>query len=352
MRPFASLPSPRASSRPAFALPLVALLAACSSSGIDATSSSSGGGGSPATTGSVAACSDPAAVGIPPSPCTPSDPSCGADLSACLATDHAQGATSFLLRMVHLTLSAPAWLAAGAGAWTMRDAVSPRMGACGLGGSGALTWLLRFDLAAGTLETGVADVSGDAQEGYRFLDRAIADEVHDVTVAPLKVATTLDPTCGLTSEAGDLNLPLYADPSGIMLAVLPLRALRFVDTKVSLDHDCIGRFDPSGLLPDLACSYDPQDIPFVDGGHLEAFITLEDADATVTTGTSLCVRLSEQPSMYGDGGDPRRCKRDGGGAIVFKGDWCAATNQPATATCADAVRFAGSFAASGTHFLP
>jgi hypothetical protein len=39
------------------------------------------------------------------------------------------------------------------------------------------------------------------------------------------------------------------------------------------------------------------------------------------------------------------CARSGG-VVAFKGDWCAATNAPATATCFDAVHFVADFAAS------
>jgi hypothetical protein len=39
------------------------------------------------------------------------------------------------------------------------------------------------------------------------------------------------------------------------------------------------------------------------------------------------------------------CKRDASGKILFQGDWCAATNQAATAGCADAVQVSATFAA-------
>ena len=43
------------------------------------------------------------------------------------------------------------------------------------------------------------------------------------------------------------------------------------------------------------------------------------------------------------------CKRGSDGTIAFQGDWSSKTNAPTVAGCADAVRFAGSFAASGTR---
>jgi hypothetical protein len=41
------------------------------------------------------------------------------------------------------------------------------------------------------------------------------------------------------------------------------------------------------------------------------------------------------------------CKKGPNGEILFPGDWCAAQNQPATASCHDAVQLSASFTASG-----
>jgi hypothetical protein len=61
---------------------------------------------------------------------------------------------------------------------------------------------------------------------------------------------------------------------------------------------------------------------------------------------SLCVLLSGNAAMYGDMGSPNKCKRDADMKIVFKGDWCEATNMAADATCTDSAKLGAQFAAS------
>ena len=48
------------------------------------------------------------------------------------------------------------------------------------------------------------------------------------------------------------------------------------------------------------------------------------------------------------GTNVQACARGAGNAIVAQGNWCSKTDAPAFAGCADAMRFAGTFAASGT----
>jgi hypothetical protein len=79
---------------------------------------------------------------------------------------------------------------------------------------------------------------------------------------------------------------------------------------------------------------------------------LEEADKVIVSAygvyRSLCVVLSNNSSLWGDGGYPERCQRYNG-AIEFPGDWCAGANTPATAGCFDAVRFDQSFAAAAVQ---
>jgi hypothetical protein len=141
-------------------------------------------------------------------------------------------------------------------------------------------------------------------------------------------------------------LPFFQDVNATTFTLFPLRALRFLDTHVTPDHDCIGAFNAAGLDPANACLPDDQHPAFVDGGHFEAFISLESADTVSVPplAESLCVLLTNNSALYGSNG---KCTRDSNNHIVFQGDWCSATDAPATAGCADALRFAGSFAASG-----
>lgn len=58
-------------------------------------------------------------------------------------------------------------------------------------------------------------------------------------------------------------------------------------------------------------------------------------------------------SQYGDGGSPiERCVRDSMGQILLHGDWCSATDAPATSDCYDAFRISALFAASAVKINP
>lgn len=315
-----------------------------SSSGAPTTSSSSSGSLS-SSSGFVGPCADPAPVGLPPSACTPSAPSCGAQQSRCLATTHAYGAPTFGLRIAHIALTAPKALTQGVVKSVFDSSTAPNQTACNLEGSATFNWLLRFDTAAGTLTTGAARpvIPGAS---YAFIDETLQLGGSAFPVAPVVLSAPLGASCGVDSTAGDVLLPFFQDAAATTFTLFPLRALRFFDTQVTPDHDCIGAYDAAHLSPANACLPDDQHPAFVDGGSFAAFISLEAADAVFVPplAQSLCVLLSGAASAFGENG---KCKRDANGAIVLQGDWCSATDQPATAGCADAMRFAGSFAASG-----
>lgn len=317
------------------------------------TSSGGGGGGTttPTTTssGGGTGCSDPTDVGLPAGACTPTAAACGASTSACIATADADGAASFGLRMAQITLSKPAALTHGVVKSVFQSAAGQSLVQCNLEGSATFNWLLDFDTVAGTLTTGGAKPASDPFAGYSFVDETVTLEGSSFAIAPLTVAAPVDAACGLTSAAGDVLLPFYGNVAGSMLTIFPLRALRFFATQISPDHNCIGAFNAPGLQPGNGCAPGDSTPAFVDGGQFESFITLEDADAVPVPalGHSMCVLLSDDAAAWGTGGSGAKCKRDANGAITFQGDWCSATNQPAAGGCADAVRFAGSFAASG-----
>jgi hypothetical protein len=152
----------------------------------------------------------------------------------------------------------------------------------------------------------------------------------------------------LDTAATRVNLPFFADASGTSLfTIFPLRGLRFSGA-LSPDHDCIGAFDGPGLDPLNSCQPDQQHRPFTDGGKIDAHIDLEEADAVFVPviNQSLCVLLAG--SQWSNGSSKAKCRRDASGAISFAGDWCGASDGPATPGCHDAVRFAGTFTASGT----
>lgn len=122
-----------------------------------------------------------------------------------------------------------------------------------------------------------------------------------------------------------------------------------VPTPARSDTRGIGKFNAAGLDPANGCLSDAQHPAFFPDAQVVGLINLEKADtiAVDALGQSLCVVISGDAGTYGNGGQPiNRCKRTSG-KINLQGNWCTATNQPASALCNDAVYFAGAFAASG-----
>lgn len=335
------------------ALTLSSLIAACSE-----TTETSGSGGStstdpgcPMTTSSGGSASpiDLCEAGpLPESPCTPTDAECKASASRCLALIDQSQSPVFGLRMSQLTIAKPDALASGHLWGTIIGGfVQPDRAACRLSGSGSLSWLLEFDLGAGTLKTGGAFPPADPQAGYAFQDTMIPTFGVPQHVAPVTLSLTSSPPCAFSTSAADLVIPMYTAVNGSKVVLVPLHQVRF-HGQISTDHACIGAFDPKGL-EETCCWPDSIHPPFREGGSIEGFFILEEAD-TFDAGIdeSLCVMLSPDADMFADGPQaPRHCKRDAQGHIVLKGDWCSATNQPATPDCADAMRFSATFAASG-----
>jgi len=209
------------------------------------------------------------------------------------------------------------------------------LAACNLSGEGTFSWLLRFDTDAGTLTTGSAKPAADPTQGYSFEGQ------------PATLQAPLDPSCGFQSSEGSINLTFYLNQAATQSMVLPLRKT-VLSGKVSPDHTCIGAYNAAALTPANNCQGDAQTPTFLPGGQVSAFISLEEADNVVidVLNQSLCVLLSGDAATWGDGGSPNRCARDGSNKILFKGDWCAASNGAATTSCADAMRVTGTFAAS------
>lgn len=141
---------------------------------------------------------------------------------------------------------------------------------------------------------------------------------------------------------------MYVDATTAIL--LPIAGARFPSGYLSASHDCIGRFNAAGLDPAYGCLEENGKPSFVTsgpnlGGDVEGMIVLEDADAMVISSAklSLCFILTGPDIAYGQKnstGDTL-CKRGANGKILFQGNACS------TGTgCADAVRFAATFAAA------
>jgi hypothetical protein len=316
--------------------------ASASASTASASSSASTGSGGPV-------CSDPNA-GLPNVPCTPADPSCLSQTSECLAVLDNAGAAAFGLRIAQVSFTKPTAFTVGLVKGAIASAILPSRPVCNLNGGGTFSWLLSYDSVAGTLKTGGALPGVNPPMGYTFADQIVQQGNVQLHVQPVTLTAPIDMACGVAdTNSADVILPVYLDAMGANVIYMPLRKLRFAGVTVSGDHDCIGKYNAAGLDPANACIADAAHPTYLDGGQAIALINLEDADAIPITaiGQTLCVLLSQNSAMYGDGAVPiNHCKRQNG-KIVFPGDWCTSNNMPAAGGCSDAVLFSGTFSASG-----
>lgn len=277
--------------------------------------------------------------------CTPTNPACNAVESDCLSIVDNRDKPTFGLRMAQLTVTRPEVLATGLVAKLVSNAVLMNYPQCNLNGGGTFSWLIEHDTAAGTLRTGGALPQTDPKAGYCFVDQM----VDTFLIQPITVPVTLGDG-PISADLGDLVVPIFIsdDPTATPIT-LPLHAARFFDTTISTDRNCIGAYNAAGLDPDNLCLPDDTNKAFIDGGKLDGYITLEEADSVIVPDAgnqSLCVILSGDPTTYGTGGSPNVCARDGMGNIVLQGDWCAGTNAAASGTCADAFALGATFSAS------
>ncbi|WP_437581058.1 hypothetical protein [Sorangium sp. So ce887] len=276
--------------------------------------------------------------------CSLKHPVCTAVTSDCVAVHDNQGATTLGLRMAQLTITKPDVLASGYVAGLVTQGLTMNLPQCNLNGTGTFSWLLEFDTTTGKLRTGGAMPTVDPREGYCFANMTAGE----FEIAPTEIDAPL--TDGAWSgEAETLNVPIFLETSPEPI-ILPLHQVRLTDAKVSADNNCIGRYNVEGLEWDNAClpGQDGDPPAFINGGKLAAFITLEEVDRVIVDAVkqSLCVVLSGDIVKYGTGADTNTCKRDENDQIVLKGDWCSATNSPATDDCADAYALGGEYAAS------
>ncbi|XXX81920.1 hypothetical protein WMF30_24485 [Sorangium sp. So ce134] len=285
--------------------------------------------------------------------CSLDHPVCTAVASDCVAVHDNRDATTFGLRMAQLTITKPDVLAVGYVADLVAQGLTMNLPQCNLNGTGTFSWLLEFDTATGKLRTGGAMIADSPLDGYCFANMTAGE----FEIAPTEIDAPLNDDGSWSAEVENLNVPIFmetgmemgtgTDPEPI---VLPMHQVRLTDATLSADNNCIGRYNIEALDWMNAClpGQDGEAPAFINGGKLAGFITLEEVDKVIvpTVGQSLCVVLSGDIAEYGTGGDPNLCKRDESGQIVLKGDWCSATNSPATDDCADAYALGGEFAAS------
>ncbi|MFO0548536.1 MAG: hypothetical protein U0271_09125 [Polyangiaceae bacterium] len=319
---------------------IVGVLGACGDDG----SGGAGGSGASGATGGAGG-----GVGTGGSyPCSPKA-SCDAGHDCISLTDN-DGATKFGLRMSQVTFQKPSAFAAGIVGGTLSGGALPKLASCNLPGTGTFSWLMQFDTAAHTLKTGGAKPVADPSAGYSFVDN---ETVGNVTVHPVVLDATPDASGAFATGVGvDLPLVLYLDDGATQPLLMPLSKLQFDDSTLSADKNCIGLYNSAGLSPGDSCQ--PTDVvsAFVPGGHVHAYITLENADTIEIAAVhqSLCVLLSGDATTYGDGQAPTmKCKRDANNVILFKGDWCSTTDM--AGGCTDSTEVSADFAASAVEIL-
>jgi hypothetical protein len=325
--------------------------ATATSTGGEWSTTSGGWGSTSATSGSgnpqVYGCSGPNSA-PPATACTPSDPGCNPGKSACAATEVFDGAPTFALRIESLELTKPAALGTGIGKIALENWLGPVAPACQIPDY-LVSWLLQFNLAAGSLTTGAA-IKGVGTAGFQFINGTIDTWDTSVAILPATAAFALGDGCDLDVAVGDVNVPIQYNPGSPGNVYLPFRRLRFSGAKITPDHNCIGTYGADKLSPASGCAPPKGTSPFEGGAEIHGMMTLEEADKIVVADLqeSLCVFLSQDAKTYGTTGSQfKYCTRDAASKIIFQGDFCAATNAAATPGCADAVEVSGTFAAAG-----
>jgi len=280
--------------------------------------------------------------------CVTADPTC-------VAIVDNKDKMQFGLRMSQILISKPVTLGPSKFVGkTVASGVSWKRPDCYLNGDAAggnFSWLLHIDLATNTVCTGGAKPPVAAEDGYSFVNEMLTQAGQTFDIKPIKFSApelAMGKFSVAVADAQDIIVPIYTAEGAPIL--LPLRKARITNATLSSNNNCVGSFNGSGLDPFNNCGPSPVDnqFSFNNGGSLEGYITLEDADDIVVdlANASLCALLTED----GDGAMPTsKCNRDAMGKIMYKGDWCDATNAAADATCADAVQLAADFAASAVQ---
>lgn len=297
-----------------------------------------GAGGSTGTTTGTATCTPKKAF-----PCSPDNCKCKVPDLECLGVVDNTGLMKFGLRMSDLVISKPPALATGLVASVVAGSVTPSLASCNLNGSGTFSWLLEFDLTAGTLTTGGAKPVADPTKGYSFTKEMVSG----VPIAPVTYPIKVDASGKFDVMMGvDLNVPIYLDATATMAVVLPLKRGRLTMGTLSKSQNCIGTYNAKGLDTANSCLSDTKHPLFNVGAALDGIITLEDADKVLISSLneSLCVALSGNGAMYGmkNAMNVTVCKRDASMKILFAGDSCSM----AGGTCTDSVALGADFAAS------
>lgn len=319
----------------------LSVMAAGCGGGGETGSGGAGGGSSTSvstSTSTSASVSTSVSSGSAAGSCAPTDAACTKVQSDCVALVDNKEQAKFSLRMAHLGVEKPAALASPLVKTFVENGVGLNLAKCNVNGGGTFNLLMQFDTTAKTLTVGGAKPVTDPTKGYSFVTTTVGGN----DIKPVTVDVTIGADGVFTQAKGiDIVLPIYLSPTAMEPAVLlPIQQAKLSGTLTD-SNNCIGKFDPSQLTPKVCTGGKP----YTDAADLDGHITLEQADTVILKdlgNQSLCVLLSGDPTTYGDGAMPNKCKRTAD-KINFQGDWCNATNDTA---CADSVKLTGKLAAS------
>lgn len=291
-------------------------------------------------------------------PCALTAPECTQFGSKCVALYDNAGLDNPAFRLAQVQFYKPSAFAGGFEQGFILTAFNPKVPTCHLSGSAASSWIVQVDKVAQTITIGGAKPVANPVDGYTFVDEVMTQSGQQFVVAPVTTKYTEDGTGKFNADVIPyVVVPAYLDTQGTNVMLLPIHDLEFSDVEVSDDQNCIGSFNEWGLDPAKNCEQDTGagKFSFVNGALAEGYILLEEADKIIVSllgiNRSLCVILSESPNLFGDGGNPTKCKRSNG-KIVFPGDWCSTEKGPASPACADAVRVSAGLAASAIKLNP
>lgn len=307
----------------------VCLVAAC---GGDEGDGGSGGGGN-------AGCVPQAAECYAAGPTGP-----GAE---CLAKADNTGQTKYQGRLTSILVKAPPALA---GAFVQErvidKGISLKQPSCFENGDGTFSWLFEIDSTTNKMKTGGSLPVTDPVAGGCFVKMPGAS----LPIAPIEVDVTLTANT-FSAKDLDVNVPIFLSPTDTSNPIiLPLHKVEIQATFNDDSHNCSGKFNGDELDPVNSCAPDTKAIPpqrsWTPGGSLKGYITIEEADQVMIDelGATLCVLLAGQ-DWKGPNKDCKSSTKWTGGATP-EGDWCSKTNAAADATCKDAYKLEGDFAAA------
>lgn len=271
--------------------------------------------------------------------CTIDEAKCGSK-STCLPLADNKGKDVLDFRIRRLNVATPPALASD---FIQNSVINTNIDMaeriCGEQGKGLFTWIMRIDKKNNTIVTGGAPPSRDVfGEGYCFARFEVgANKVEPVT-GPIQF------TSGTfrSLQPAKVNIPIFIDPSGDNVILLPITDVRVEGVTITEDGNCIGRFKETAL--DNSCFEDKSLCPrWGTSGSLGGYITLEEADGVLIrdlNNKSLCSFLAGETDL--------KCAREGG-KIKYQGDYCSTTKS--AGGCADSMWLAATFAASAAKIF-